>query len=158
MRFAESKGFRISFVGQAVHHRTTRITQSHHLRTFIEGFARCVVYGLPYHLHVVISIYFDDLRVTARHQQTQERERGSMIVFRRFLDKVSQYMRLQMVDLDHRDVQRCGKSFGKRGSDQQRSHQPRPARERNGAQFRLIDTCTLDSLCHHRDDILLVCA
>ena len=157
MRFTESEGFRISFVGQTVHHRTAGITQSHHLGTFVEGFASRVVYCLAYHLHIVICVHLDDLRITTRHQQAKERERRRMIVFRRFLNEMGKHMGLQMVDLDHRDIQRGGKSFGKRGPDEQGTHQSRSSCESDGAQFRFIDTGPFDGFGNHRDNILLMC-
>ena len=158
MRFAKCKSLRVSFVGKAIHDRSPRIPQPHHLRTFVERFTGSIVDRLPDHFHIVVSIHLDNLRVPTRYQQAKERERRSMIVFRRLLDEMGQHMRLQMVDLDHRNVQRSRQTFGKRSSDQQRPHQTRPTGESNGTQFGFIDTGTLDRFGNHRNNVLLMCA
>ena len=49
---AEGKGLRIALIGKAVDDRATRVTQPHDFRTLVEGFARCIIDGLPDDLHV----------------------------------------------------------------------------------------------------------
>ncbi len=89
MRLAERKGIRISLVRQTVHDGATGITQPHYLGAFVESFSRSVVDRLADHLHIIISVHLYDLRVTARNQQAKERKRGSVIIIRSLLDKMS---------------------------------------------------------------------
>ena len=94
MRLAERKGIRITLVRQTIHDWATGITQSHHLGAFVESLSRSVVDRLADHLHIIISVHLYDLRVTARNQQAKERKRGSMVIVRSLLDKMSQHVSL----------------------------------------------------------------
>ena len=91
MRLAERKGIRIALVRQTIHDWATGITQSHHLGAFVESLSRD---RLADHLHIIISVHLYDLRVTARNQQAKERKRGSMVIVRSLLDKMSQHVSL----------------------------------------------------------------
>ena len=94
MRLAERKGIRITLVRQTIHDWATRITQSHHLSAFVESLSCGIVDRLADHLHIIISVHLYDLRVTARNQQAKERKRGSMVIVRSLLDKMSQHVSL----------------------------------------------------------------
>ena len=57
MRFAESKGFRISLAGKPVDNRSAGITQSHYLGAFVDGFTCSIINCLPQDFHVVVGLY-----------------------------------------------------------------------------------------------------
>ena len=72
MGLRELIGLRIALTSQSVDDWTTRITQSHHLRTLVDSLTGSIVDGLSQHLHIVIGIHLDYLRVTTANQQTEE--------------------------------------------------------------------------------------
>ena len=61
MRFAKREGFRITLPSQLVNNRTTRISQSHHLRAFVNGFTGGIINSLPQNFHIVIGFHQDNL-------------------------------------------------------------------------------------------------
>ena len=118
MRFAEMEGFRISLFGQTVHNRASGITESHYFRTFIERLSRSIIDCLTYHRHIFVAVHPYDLRVSARHQQADKRECRLAVFFAFHSDKMGHHIRLQMIYIDQRYIERRGKTLGKRGPDQ----------------------------------------
>ena len=117
MRFAERKSLGIALIGQPIHHRATRIAQAHHFGAFIKCLTGRIVDGLPDYLHLIIGTDLDNLRISSRYQETQEGERGRMIILRTLFNEMSQHMSLKMIDLDHRDSQRRSEALRERGTD-----------------------------------------
>ena len=66
------ESLRITLTCQTINNRSTRISQSHHLRALVDGLSGCIVDGLSKHLHIVIGIYLHNLRITTTDKQTQE--------------------------------------------------------------------------------------
>ena len=73
VRLRELVGLRITLTRQTVNDRATGITQSHHLRALVDSLTGSIVNGLSQHLHVVVGVHLDNLRVTTTDQQTEER-------------------------------------------------------------------------------------
>ena len=111
VRFCKLICERIALTCQAVDNRATRIAQSHNLRALVNGLASCVVNSLSEHLHIVIGVHLDYLRITARNEQTEERERRCSILWF-LLDEMRHHMTLQVVHVNHRNAQTAGKSLG----------------------------------------------
>ena len=123
IRFGKFIGLGISLTGQFVYDGTTRIAQAHHLRTLVDSLSGCIVDGLAKHFHIIIGIHLHNLGVASTHQQTKERERRLCVIVISLLDEMGHHMTLQMVDINHGNTQRTGKSLGKTDSHQQRTHQ-----------------------------------
>ena len=47
-----------------------KITESHDFRALVDSLTRRIVDGLSEHLHVIVRIHLDDLRIAATDQQT----------------------------------------------------------------------------------------
>ena len=61
MRLRELVFQRISLLCQTVHDRTSRIAQSHHFRTLVEGLTDSIIYGLTEDLVFKRTVYADNL-------------------------------------------------------------------------------------------------
>ena len=79
MRLRELVGLGVALTRQPVDNRATGIAQSHHLRTLVDGLAGSIVDGLSQHLHIVVGIHLDNLRVTTADQQAKEGVRGKSL-------------------------------------------------------------------------------
>ena len=105
MRFRKLVGMRIALTGQPIDYGATRITQSHHLRAFVDSFTCCIIDGLSEHFHVVVGIHLDNLRVTTTYQQTEERQRRNiayrLAIGSHLLDEMRHHMTLQVIDIYH---------------------------------------------------------
>ena len=65
MRLRELVFIRISFLCEPVHNRSSRITQTHHLRAFVESLSHCVVNGLSEDFILQRTVHADNLRVSS---------------------------------------------------------------------------------------------
>ena len=92
MRLVQGEGTGVALFGKAVYHRSAGVGQTHHLGAFVEGFACRVVDGLSYDFHFVIGLYTDDLRVSARYEQTKEWKLGRVVGAAGVLYEVGQYV------------------------------------------------------------------
>ena len=118
MGLAELKPGCVALGCQTVDVRTAGIRQPHHLGALVKRLSGCVVDCLPEYFHIVVVFNDDNLRVAARNQQThiwKLRHFCALVLFY----EMRQHMPVQVVDTHHRDVERGGKSFGKRGADKQ---------------------------------------
>ena len=71
---------------------------------------------------------------------------------------MGQNVSLQMVHLNHGNVQRTGESFGKRYAHQERAHQAGTACKSHRAELSGINSCPFQRSIHHGDDVLLMSA
>ena len=150
------ESLRVALTCQTVDDWATGVAQPHHLRALVDGLAGSVVDGLPQHLHVVIGVHLDNLRVTATYQQAKKGQRRDCALYGRLLDEVCHYMPLQVVHVDHRDAQCTGKALGKVHANKQRAHQSGTTREGHSRQLLLLHPSLLQCLVDHRHHILLV--
>ena len=152
----EAEGLRVALLGQAVDHRSARVGESHHLGALVERFACGIVDRRADDAHLERRIDAHDLRVSAAHEQAQEREIrvGKRTVGQ--VDEVREDVPLQVVHLDHRDVARDGESLGEGDPHEQRSEQSGTARESDGVELVGRDACFAQRRVHHGDDVLLV--
>ena len=152
----EAECLRIALLGQTVDHRAARVGQPHHLGALVEGLARGVVDRRADDLHFERGVHAHDLRVAAAHQETQERKvrMGQRAVPK--VDEVREDVPLKVVDFDHRDVAGDRKPLGERHAHEQRSDQPRAAREGDGVDPVGGDARLLERRVHDGDDVLLV--
>ena len=147
---------RIALTRQLVDNRSAGIAKPHHLRTLVDGFTGSIVNGLPKHFHVVVSFDFHNLAVAAAHQQTEERQWRLTVVIGTLLDEVSHHMPLQVIDIDKRNAETPGKSFGKAHAYQQRPHQTRSTGEGDSRQLFLGNASSFDGLVDNRHHVLLM--
>ena len=112
MRFREFIFQRISFLGKTVYNRSARISEPHHLRTFVKRLTHSVIDGLTENLIFKRAVHTYNLRVTSRNQQTEIRELRLTVFPVILLDEVRQNMSLEMVHLDQRLVQGHCKALG----------------------------------------------
>ena len=66
-------------------------------------------------------------------------------------------MPLQVIDINHWNVERRGQSFGKGKTHEQRAHKSRTAGKGNGVEILHFDSCSPNGFAHYRNDILLMC-
>ena len=65
-------------------------------------------------------------------------------------------MSLQMIDIHHGNTKRAGKALGERHTYKKRPHEPRATSKGHCGELFLSDTCLLERLIYHRDDILFM--
>ena len=94
--------------------------------------------------------------MSAADEQAEEREVGVGQRPVGQVEEVREDMSLQVVHLDHRDVVRQGEPFGERHAHEQRSDQPRAAREGDGVDLFGRQSGLLERRVHDGDDVLLV--
>ena len=156
MRFAQMKCLRVALLGQTVYDRTAGITQAHDLGTLVKCFTGSIVDGLPQHLHLVITIDPDNLRIASGYQQTDKGIGGLAVFFALHLYKVSHDVCLQMVDIYKGNIKCRGKPLGKGGTYQQRPHESRSAGKGQRVDRSLVDTRPAYRFGHDRYDVLLM--
>jgi len=156
MRLGEFESVGISFVGQAIDDGTSRIAQSHYLGTFIEGFACGIVDGLPDDLHDLVTVDLDDLAVASADEQAKERKGWNLLWDIGFGYEMRHDMSLQVVDINHRDVEGRGQAFCKGKTYEQRAHQPGATGKGDGGEVFRLDAGTSDGFAYDGDDILLM--
>ena len=156
MRLSKLVSLRIALARKAVYDRSSRVSQSHDLGTFVYRLPCCIVYRLAEYLHVVISIHLDNLRIAAADEKTQERERRLTVIIVVLLDKMSHDMSLQMIDIYERYAKGAGHAFREVHSYEQRTHKTRATGESYGRELFLPYSRTLERGIDDRDDILLV--
>ena len=61
MGLGELIGLGITLTSQTVDDGSSRIAQSHHLRTFVDSLTSSIVDGLSQHLHIVIGAHQHNL-------------------------------------------------------------------------------------------------
>ena len=69
---------------------------------------------------------------------------------------MGEYVAVEVIDADHRDVEGRGETFGKRCSHEEGANQARSCGEGNRAEVGFLNSGALDGLGDHRYDILLV--
>ena len=67
-------------------------------------------------------------------------------------------MTLQVVDINHRNIERTGETLGKAHAHEQRTHQTRTTGKGYCREVFLLDACTGYCLVNHRHHVLLVSA
>src|SRR5574344_1022504 len=67
----------IALTSQTIDYGSSGIAEPHHLRAFVDSLTGSIVDCLSEHLHVVVCVHLDNLRVASAHQQTEERQRRS---------------------------------------------------------------------------------
>ena len=105
---------RVALACQPVDYWPSRITKPHNLGALVDGLACGVVNRLPQYFHVVVCVYFYNLRISSADKQTNERQFWNVRFFLVSLYKVCQYVSLQVVNLYERQAERYGKSFCER--------------------------------------------
>src|SRR5690606_34082334 len=96
---------------------SSRIREPHEFRSLVERLTGSIILSLADDFHVEVRVYADKLRVASAHRQAQEWEPGMW-----FADEVRQHVRLHMVNLNQRDVQRCRHPFGEGNPHQKSTH------------------------------------
>ena len=146
---------RVAELGEFVYPRASRIRKTEHFRTLIESLAGSIVDGLTDDLHVVVGTDENDLGVTTRNEQAEERK-SWMFEARTVFDKMREHMALQMVHIDEGNVKGQRQPFGKRGTDEQGAQESGSAGEGDGGNVVFRHAGTLQSGVHDRQDILLM--
>ena len=147
----------IALASQTVDDGTTGIAQSHYLRALVYCLAGSIVDGLSQHLHVVIGVYLDNLRVSSAYQKAEERERRLCVVVVALFYEVCHDVSLQMVHVDERNFERAGKTLGKADAHEQRAHEARSARKCHSRKLFLGNPRLFKRLVYHGHHVLLVC-
>ena len=94
--------------------------------------------------------------MTARHQQTQERESRMCQLPVGQIDEMGRNVPLQVIDVHHRNIQRQRQPLGERNPDHQRAEQSRPAGKSDPVQILQVDAGLPDRRIDHRNDVLLM--
>lgn len=68
IRFVERESFRVTFFCQIGRLPDLRVGGVPYLGTFVIGFSRCVINGLPDNFHVQVIPYDNNLRVSPGHE------------------------------------------------------------------------------------------
>ena len=71
---------------------------------------------------------------------------------------MSHHMTLQMVDLNHRNLQSRSETLGKRQTHEERTHETGATSEGDGREVFGLDAGTFDSFGYNRNYVLLMCA
>ena len=121
------KGVGISFSGKLVYFWAARIAQPDGSCHFIKGFACCVISCSAQDFKLTVIFYDHQMRMTARHYQTQER--GFQI---RVLNIVCRNMAFYMMHSYQRKIFRKADGLCLRHSHKQRTHKPRPVSDTYG--------------------------
>src|SRR5215471_5344616 len=109
---------------------TARVGKAEKLRCFVERFARGIVLGIAQKPITSNAFDVEQLTVASRNQERHEWKRGL-----RFGEQWREQMALEMMDADDGFPQREAERVGNRGSDEQRSCEPRSLRVRDAVEF-----------------------
>ena len=136
---------------QPVDHRAARISKAQKLGDLVEGLAGRIVTRLAEQTILESFPDLEQVRVAARHYQGRGWElhrRSSPFGFQN--DRMD--MPLDVVHRDQRQATREAQGLGISESHQERAHQSRPHRGRDGAQVFEFRAGLLEGFPHHRHD------
>ena len=104
-----------------VNHRPAGIGQAEYLGRFVEGLTRGIVDGATQTLHIEMVVDLQQQGMAARNRQAEKGKLRVRMLLSGLVEEVGQHVRLQVVHLHQRDVQRVGHRLRKRTPHQQRT-------------------------------------
>jgi hypothetical protein len=144
-RSREPDRFGITVECSTVDRRSARIAEIEEPCHLVERLSGGVVDRLADEAVAAVILHLDEHRVTARHQQHEQRE-----LERRILQRGGVQVRLHVVDTDERNVPRHRQGLGGRHADEERSDQTGTDGAGNGIDPLLLDARLDDRSGDHR--------
>ena len=143
----------VALFGQTVYHWAAGVGKPHDFGGLVDAFARRIVDGAAQHLETRGAFHFQNLRVAARNQKTQEREFRCVVIFGG-ADEMRQHMGFQMIHLHKGNMQRERKRFGKGHPHKERTHQSGASCKGDGVEVSGFHAGGLQHGVHHGNDVL----
>lgn len=148
----EFEGMRIATDGEFIDVYTTRVRHTDHFTDFVERLTRRIVNGMSNTFILANAADSDEVRVTARNNESDKRKGRFFHAVSRAKQRRKQ-MAFGVVNADERNVLRVSKGFGSLNANEKRPNEPWPFGDGHAINLVAIDARFLKRPLKHFNDI-----